>query len=315
MDVVATRLAVGTKAGLWLGTAADGGWRLDGPHLPMREVPALLWRDDGRLLVGTRSEHFGPTVLATADDGVTWQEPDVAPIAFAADDGATLERVWQLAADPGDADVVWAGCEPTSVWRSEDGGRSFALVRGLWDHPHRPDWWPGAGGAAVHTVLPEPDGSPTLTVAMSTGGVYRSADRGDSWSPANRGIAAPYMPGPEPEYGQCVHKVARDAGSPDVLYAQNHGGVYRTDDDGGQWTSIDEGLPGDFGFVVLAHPTQGDTMWLVPIASDGERIPPAAELQVQRTDDAGATWRTQHEGLPSPSYTERAARRRRAGHP
>jgi hypothetical protein len=44
-------------------------------------------------------------------------------------------------------------------------------------------------------------------------------------------------------------------------------------------------------------------MWLVPIASDGERIPPAAELQVQRTDDAGATWRTQREGLPSPCYT------------
>ena len=126
----------------------------------MREVPALLWRDDGGLLVGTRSEHFGPTVLATADDGGTWQEPDVAPIAFPADDGATLERVWQLAADPGDADVVWAGCEPTSVWRSEDGGRSFALVRGLWDHPHRPDWWPGAGGAAVHTVLPDPTADP-----------------------------------------------------------------------------------------------------------------------------------------------------------
>jgi photosystem II stability/assembly factor-like uncharacterized protein len=36
----------------------------------------------------------------------------------------------------------------------------------------------------------------------------------------------------------------------------------------------------------------------VPIASDGERIPPGAQLQVARSDDAGATWRELTTGLP-----------------
>ncbi len=234
--------------------------------------------------------------------GGTWQEPDVAPIAFDPDDGATLERVWQLAPDPGDAEVVWAGCEPTSVWRSEDGGRSFDLVRGLWDHPHRPDWWPGAGGAAVHTVLPEPDGSAALTVAMSTGGVYRSSDGGSTWSPANRGISAPYMPGPEPEYGQCVHKIAPDAGSPAVLYAQNHGGVYRTDDAGGQWSSIADGLPGDFGFVVLTHPRRAGTVWVVPLVADAHRMPPDGRLRMHRSTDGGRSWQPNRSGLPDASW-------------
>ena len=47
-----------------------------------------------------------------------------------------------------------------------------------------------------------------------------------------------------------MHKVAADAAGPAVLYAQNHHGVYRTDDGGLQWTSIAEGLPSDFGFFV-----------------------------------------------------------------
>jgi photosystem II stability/assembly factor-like uncharacterized protein len=55
--------------------------------------------------------------------------------------------------------------------------------------------------------------------------------------------------------------------------------------------------------TAVAHPSKGDTMWLVPIASDGERIPPGAQLQTQRTDDAGATWHTQTAGLPAPSFT------------
>ena len=44
-------------------------------------------------------------------------------------------------------------------------------------------------------------------------------------------------------------------------------------------------------------------MWVVPVADAGERIPPDAQLQVQRSDDAGATWRQQATGLPGHSYT------------
>jgi hypothetical protein len=87
------------------------------------------------------------------------------------------------------------------------------------------------------------------------------------------------------------------------LYAQNHHGVYRSDDNGGSWTSIADGLPTDFGFTVVAHPSRGDWLWLVPITADGERVPPGGQLQVQRSTDAGSSWKTCSEGLPAPSYT------------
>jgi photosystem II stability/assembly factor-like uncharacterized protein len=178
------------------------------------------------------------------------------------------------------------------------------MVRALWDHPHREQWGAGFGGQAIHTLLPHPTDPEQLTVAMSTGGVYRTLDGGDSWAPANQGIKAEFMPGEVqyPEFGQCVHKVARDSGNPDRLYAQNHGGVYRSDDAADSWTSIAEGLPSDFGFPVVAHPRQPDTLYLFPLQGADGRFPVAGRCRVFRSRDAGAHWQELGKGLPEDGF-------------
>jgi photosystem II stability/assembly factor-like uncharacterized protein len=173
----------------------------------------------------------------------------------------------------------------------------------LLEHEHRPRWQPGGGGLCLHTIVPLSKDHERMLIAISTAGNYRTDDGGRTWRPRNDGVRAVFLPNKYPEFGQCVHKVVRDGATPTRLYAQNHRGVYRSDDDGQTWTSIEDGLPTNFGMTAIAHPTRGDSLWLVPIASDGERIPPGAQLQVQRTDDAGATWRTQSAGLPAPSWT------------
>jgi hypothetical protein len=302
-------LAIGTRKGLWLARSDDDRrtWKVDGPHLLAQEVAAVSVDTRGeapRVLAGIMYGHWGPSVMWSDDLGGTWQETDHGAIRFPEDAGAALERVWQLRPDTADRpDVVWAGCEPHSLWRSTDGGCSFELVRGLWDHPHRPTWQPGGGGGAVHTVLPDP-ASDRVTIAMSTGGVYVSEDGGAKWEPRNRGITVPYMPEPTPEYGQCVHKVAVDAAGPDRLYAQNHGGVYRSDDAGASWTSIAGGLPSDFGFPIVSSPHTPGTAWVIPLVADMQRVPPEGRLRVHRTRDGGETWTELGAGdLPDAAWT------------
>ena len=288
-----TLLMVGTRKGMWLGTSDEArtSWEWTGPHFPMEEVYSVMVDTRGaspRLLAGASSSWLGPQVWRSDDLGATWDETPNGAARFPEDTGATLSRVWQLqpglSADGGD-EVVWAGTEPGAVFRSTDRGETFSLVRGLWDHPHREEWNEGFGGQAFHTILPHPTDPSRVLAALSTGGVYATSDGGASWQPSNTGVKAEFFPGERnyPEFGQCVHKVARDAVDPDRLYLQNHGGVYRSDDHGGKWEYIGAGLPADFGFPVVVHPQEPDTVFVFPMNGGDRRYPPDAKARVWRS--------------------------------
>ncbi|MET3805572.1 photosystem II stability/assembly factor-like uncharacterized protein [Nakamurella sp. UYEF19] len=296
-------LCIGTEKGLFTARSEDDRktWEIGPPQFQMTNVYAVgvdKRSSTTRLLASVTSSHFGPSVAVSDDLGATWSEPDEPPLAFPDSAGVALVRVWQFAASPTAAGVVYAGTQPSALFKSTDGGESYDLVPGLWNHPHRPEWGAGFGGQAIHTVLPHPSDPDRLLVAMSTGGVYRSTDAGESWSPANKGIKAYFFPDPWPEFGQCVHKVARDAGDPERLYAQNHHGVYRSDNGGDSWESIADGLPTDFGFTMVAHPSKPGVVYTFPIEADGSRYPPDFRCRVYRSTDAGAAWEVLQNGLP-----------------
>lgn len=304
-----TTLLIGTRKGLLLARRDGGaGWELDPIAFPMQEVPSVAVDTRGsapRLFAGVTSWHWGPSIVWSDDLGRTWNEADRAPVAFPEHTGATLTRIWQVR--PGAAcepDVVYAGAEPAALFRSEDRGQSFTLVDGLWDHPHREQWMPGGGGLGLHTVLPHPEDPQRMHVAISSGGVYRTADGGATWEPANTGIRAPFLPEGQqfPEFGQCVHKVDRHPSQPDRLFLQHHFGVYRSDDDGSSWQAMESGLPTNFGFPVVVHPRQPQTAYVFPLVADMMRVPPDEACRVFRTTDGGGSWEGFGEGLPGQGW-------------
>ncbi len=293
-------LLVGTMKGAFLlrSDPSRRRWEVGGPHFPGLSVYALAYdARDGRRRIWTapKSEHWGAELCSSDDFGRSWKRPETPVLRFPAHTGASLVHIWQIT--PGGAEepgVLHCGVQPAALFESHDGGESWLLNEGLWNHPHRPRWTPGNGGLCLHTILP----GDRFTVAVSAAGVYRSDDGGKSWQARNHGIRANSLPEKNPEFGQCVHKVVRHPSRPERLYLQNHFGLYRSDDWGDSWRDVAHGVPSDFGFGMAIHPRDPDTVYIVPLEADEFRCTPEAKLRVYRTRDGGRSWQAMTHGLP-----------------
>ena len=303
-------LLVGTTKGAFFFASppARRNWSRGGPYFAGQAVNAFAHdaRGGDRLFAGTENHHFGAGIVWSDDLGRTWTNLGEASLRFPQDTEASLQRVWQI--EPGPDGVLYAGVEPSALFVSRDRGANWELVRGLWDHPHRPRWEPGGGGKCLHTILPDLGRGGRITVAMSTGGVYRSDDGGQSWSARNVGVRAEFLPDKFPEFGQCVHKIVRHPSRPDTMFLQNHWGLYRSDDGGDSWRDIARGVPSDFGFCMAVHPHDPDTVYIVPLESDGYRCTPEGRLRVYRTSDGGDSWQPLTNGLPQRDANETVLR-------
>jgi serine/threonine protein kinase/photosystem II stability/assembly factor-like uncharacterized protein len=286
-------------------------WEVGGPYFHGHNVYALAYdgrADRHRIWIST--QNYWGTMLRSSDDfGKCWTNPQQAPIRFPADTGTSLKNIWQIALGRSEEpDVLYCGVEPAALFRSHDAGETWSLVRGLFDHPHRARWLPGNGGLSLHSIVLDPTDRRRMYVAISSGGVYRTDDGGESWTPQNRGVRAMFMPNKYPEFGQCVHKIAMHPARPERLFLQNHWGLYRSDDHGESWVDIANGVPSDFGFTMLVHPQKPDWAYAIPVESDEFRCACDGCLRVYRTRNAGASWEPLMRGLPQKGAYETVLR-------
>jgi serine/threonine protein kinase len=306
-------LLVGTTKGAFIlrSNAQRNRWEVGGPYFHGHNVYAMAY--DGRAgqhRIWASAQSPWGTLLRSSDDfGKSWTNPQQAPIRFPLDTGVSLKNIWQITPGrPDEPDVLYCGVEPAALFESRDGGETWCLVRGLFDHPHRPRWMPGNGGLALHTILLDPVNQQRMYIAISSGGVYRTDDGGNSWTAQNRGIRATFMPNKYPEFGQCVHKIAMHPDRPERLFLQNHWGVYRSDNCAEDWMDIANGIPSDFGFPVLMHPRNPDCVFIVPVESDEFRCACDGRLRVYRTRNAGGSWEPLARGLPQKGAYETVLR-------
>lgn len=273
-------------------------WSISGPYYAGWNAYHVNWSHrHGMLMAGVSSTRYGPVVGLSRDLGETWEDAHEG-LGLPEDSGWKVNRVWYLAdGPPWDPDALYAGIEQGALFRSGDGGRSWTLNRGLFDHPTRAAWTPGNGGLCLHTILFDPE-ERRVYVAISAAGVYRSDDGGETWAPRNRGTAACFLPDPDVEFGQCVHRVVMHPSRPAVFYQQNHCGVYRSDDRGETWRTIEEGLPATFGFAMAVHPRDPATLYVVPEGADESRLAVDGKFRVYRTRNGGERWEPLANGLP-----------------
>jgi photosystem II stability/assembly factor-like uncharacterized protein len=296
------RMLVATRKGLLTLARDNGGWRIAATDFPGVAVTATL-RDprDGALYAILRHGHFGSKLHRSDDGGKSWTELP-AP-AFPADAAGepSLFQIWTLEAGGADQPGrLWAGAIPAGLFKSDDRGASWQLVRALWDVPERAKWFGGGyDDAGIHSISVDPRDSRRVFIGISCGGVWETRNDGGSWTLLGEGMIAAYMP-PEQAGAKEVqdpHRVARCPSAPDIMWIQHHCGIFRSTDAGATWTQLKP--PGDdFGFAVAVHPRDPQTAWFVPGIKDEVRMPRDGALAVTRTRDGGKTWQTLRDGLP-----------------
>jgi photosystem II stability/assembly factor-like uncharacterized protein len=307
---------VATRKGAWLfhADAERRAWRVDGPHFLGHIISHLLLdpRDGKTLLAAAKTGHLGPTIFRSTDLGQSWKEASKPPAFAPPQEGMAARSVdhtfWLT---PGHADekgVWYAGTSPQGLFRSNDGGDSWAPFSYINDDAQYRQWM-GAekdgtpDGPKLHSILVDPRDARHLYFAMSSGGVHESRDGGRSFSLLIDGMQVVDGFDPAVITFHDPHCVRLCPSNPDRLYQQNHCGIYRLDRPATHWQRIGRNMPeavGDVGFPIVVHPRDDNTAWVFPM--DGTQVwprtSPGGQPAVYATHDGGQSWQRLAAGLP-----------------
>jgi photosystem II stability/assembly factor-like uncharacterized protein len=174
-------------------------------------------------------------ILSTALPAAAAASPTPVPAWVAANSGHTGAIVLALARDPNSAAIRYAGTTGGFA-RSTDNGNSWKLLNiGL------------PPGCMVSSVLVQRQQPNSLLAGCDNAdygnGLYRSDTRGDSWHAAGTGM----LP------NTAVFALAQSPARPDILLAASGTGIYRTVDDGRNWTPALKGQASILAAVAITR--------------------------------------------------------------
>ena len=229
-------------------TGGDGGWMIIDPQTT------------GHLY--TTSQNMSVNRFRKSDG---WK--DVSPPA----DQTETDAVWMafLEFDPKDSRTVFCGGQ--RVWRTKDDGNNWLAVSQVLD------------GSAISAVEIAQANSKVVLVGTENGGIFRSADGGDTWSDD---LTSPAIP------GFAITRILTSPTNAAIVYATvanfqaSH--VFRSNDGGANWKDIDGGqLPAVPHHAVAIPRAKPSTIYV------------CSDAGVHVSTDAGDTWKNLTRNLPN----------------
>jgi uncharacterized protein (TIGR03437 family) len=248
-----------------------------------------------------QSTNNGAALMFSPDAGITWR-----PLL-----DQSIVNPATLAVDPTDPNTIYVG-GADRVYKSTDGGQHYTFA----DLLLVPSSF-GTVSSPVQEIAIDPHNPQILYSIRSQNGVAKSVDGGKTWTVANIGLSPnggntiridPLHPGTAiaweqgpyrttnggqtwvalPVPGSCCLSgtgigVVFDPFTPNVVYSNAPGDVYKSVDGGLNWAPLHVPFPGIIRFV--ADPSTKNTLYAVV-----EGANPPANNGVWRTTDGGATW-------------------------
>ncbi len=324
------QVLVGTKKAAFIYTSDEKRekWELSEPIFPgwsVYHMVADLRDSTPRFYAAANHAVWGPSVGKSVDGGKSWDNRSEG-LGFPEDMGVALYKVWHVRPgherQPG---VVYAGCSPAGLFRSEDWGVSWTPVDSINRHEHRTFWQPVAGsmpetaegwlagGPPVQSIEIDPRDPDHMYVAIS--GAYVTLDGCKSWRLfSHRAISTSPQakifvsqaesntpPGIDPAAAHDMHRLRIDTKNPDRLWTQAHTGVFRSNDGGRSWEDVTEGLPSFHGFPIAITRHDPDAVYVVPLETGDHNFRTCnGQFRVYRTRDGGSNWDALTDGLPGP---------------
>jgi photosystem II stability/assembly factor-like uncharacterized protein len=242
----------------------DGEWELVS-GFEDRTIECLA-AGGGRAFCGT----YDGGLLRSAD-GHHWEAVDGLP-----------EHVTSVAVDPHDGDRVWVGTEPSRVFVSTDGGRSFEKRPGLTDLPSSEAWSfpPRPHTHHVRWLEPDPNAEGRLYAGIEAGTLVRTDDGGRTWRDRPEGAR------------RDNHTLSTHPDAPGRVYAAAGDGYAESEDAGDTWTYPQSGLTHRYvwGLAVDAGDPETVLVSAADGAHDAHSLPAESYVYRRRGDDADAGW-------------------------
>lgn len=230
--------------------------------------------DPGVIFSGSR----GDGVWVTEDGGATWRDLEL-----------PASNVFSIALSPADG-ALYAGTEPSRLYRSRDRGGTWHEIHALRELPSAPTWSfpPRPWTSHVSSIAPHPNNSDLLIVGIELGGLMRTTDGGATWED--------HRPGAQKD----VHALAWHPRAEDRAYQAGGGGAAFSFDQGRTWRAADEGRDRHYTWALAVDPENPD-LWFISASygprqahSDGNAD---AHVYRRRGDNP---WEALDIGLPAP---------------
>lgn len=270
----AMRLYAATGEGIARLDRDDGAWQVE-LQLPGSGAQCLAVdpADPATVYAGL----LGGGVRRTRDGGRSWDD-----CRLPADD------VFSLAVSRADG-AVFAGTEPSALYRSDDQGETWRELTGLLELPSRPKWSfpPRPWTSHVRWVAPNPHDADVLLAGIELGGLMRSTDGGETWED--------HRPGAQRD----VHSLAWHPLAKGVAYEAGGGGAAWSEDWGETWNPADEGRDRHYTWSVAADP-EDPRRWFVSASTGPFRAHREGDPEARVYRRENGAWKSLTGGLPDP---------------